>query len=152
MSVWEKARSVTLRVADSIAPGFNVWFDKRIDPETKKELVSFMRWAQNNYRFPITLWTDFEYKHYLVSKAGKRVGFLFNWADFSEYPVFDEPKALPEIRLPVRTEKYSPEEVLTSFIEAISLYFAWICGERIESYSVDEAEVEKILRSYMDSK
>ncbi|MBQ7325039.1 MAG: hypothetical protein IJW98_04795, partial [Clostridia bacterium] len=101
-----------------------------------------------NYRIPITLWVDFEYKHYLIRRDGKRVGYLFYWADFSSYPVFDNQNDIPQIKLPVRTEHSSIEEILTSFIEAITDYYAWICNE-IEKHEPDEKDVEEILQAYM---
>ena len=103
---------------------------------------------ESNYRIPITLWVDFEYKHYLIRKDGKRVGYLFYWADFSSHPVFENKNDIPQIRLPVRTEYSSIKEILTSFIEAITDYYAWICNE-IEIYEQNENDVEEILQAYL---
>ena len=90
-NVWDRAQSVSIEVSDAIGPGFNYCFDSKIPKETKHELHSFLRWLETEYRFPITLYIDFEYKHYLVTRQGKRVGYLFYWADFDSYPVFDNP-------------------------------------------------------------
>ena len=79
--------------------------------------------VESNYRIPVTLWVDFEYNHYLISRSGKRVGYLFYWADFSTYPMFDNAEDIPQIRLPVRTEHSTIEEILASFIEAITDYY-----------------------------
>ena len=107
---------------------------------------------ENNYRIPITLWVDFEYNHYLISRSGKRVGYLFYWADFSSYPTFSRCEDIPEIRLPVRTEHSTIEEILTSFIEAITDYYAWLCNEIYEGYTPNEDEVEEILQAYLCSR
>lgn len=147
--VWTKAQSVKLQVADHILPEFSIGFDKRIPKEVEQELCSFVKWVERNYRVPITLWVDFEYNHYLVSGKGKRVGYLFYWADFSSYPVFDHIEDIPQIRLPVRTEHSTMEEILSSFIEAITMYYAWICNEMYEGYAFDENEVEEILQEYL---
>lgn len=149
MNIWEKAQSIQLQVSETVEPGFNIGFDKRIAPEIEKEMRSFVSWVESRYNIPITIWVDFEYKHYLVSSTGKRVGYLFYWADFSDYPVFNNPDDIPVIRLPVRTEHSSIEEILTSFIEAVSLYYAWICNELREGYSADENDVEEILHEYL---
>ena len=152
MNVWEKAQSVQLQVSEEIEPGFNIAFDRKIPPETENEMRSFVSWVESKYHVPITLWVDFEYKHYLVSREGSRAGYLFYWTDFSDYPVFDDPDAIPEIRLPVRTEKSTMEEILTSFIEAISDYYAWICNEVHEGYTSNENDVEEILHEYLSSR
>ena len=147
-SVWKKAQIVELDISKNIVPGFDIGFDKRISDDIEKEMRSFVKWMEDNYRIPITLWVDFEYSHYLIRRDGKRVGYLFYWADFSSYPVFDNKNNIPQIKLPVRTEYSSIEEILTSFIEAITDYYAWICNE-IEKYEQDEKDVEEILQAYM---
>ena len=150
-SVWERAKEVKLKVAPEIRPGFDIGFDKRIPKDVADEMRVFVKWVEKNYPIPITLWVDFEYNHYLISRQKKRVGFLFYWADFTTYPVFDNKNDIPEIHLPVRTEKSTIEEILSSFIEAISLYFLWICNELTEVSNVDEDEVEEILQKYLNS-
>ena len=147
-SVWKKAQIVELDISKNIVPGFDVGFDKRISDDIEKEMRSFVKWMEDNYRIPITLWVDFEYSHYLIRRDGKRVGYLFYWADFSSYPVFENKNDIPQIRLPVRTEYSSIKEILTSFIEAITDYYAWICNE-IEIYEQNENDVEEILQAYL---
>jgi len=151
-SVWKKAQAVELKVSENILPEFNIGFDKRIPEDIKRELCLFVDWVENNYRIPVTLWVDFEYNHYLISRSGKRVGYLFYWADFLTYPVFDNKENIPYIRLPVRTENSTIEEILSSFIEAITGYYAWICNEINDEYVADENEVEEILQKYLHSK
>ena len=73
-------------------------------------------------------------------------------ADFSSYPIFDNEKDIPQIRLPVRTEHSTIEEILLSFIEAITDYYAWICNEIREDYVADENETKEILEKYLQSK
>ena len=96
-SVWIKAQTVKLKVSENILPEFNIGFDKRIPKYIEEELRSFVSWVQTNYRIPITLWVDFEYNHYLIGQKNKRVGYLFYWADFSSYLVFDNNKDIPQI-------------------------------------------------------
>ena len=151
-SVWKKAQMVELQVSKNILPEFDIAFDKRIPRDIEDELRSFVRWVESNYRIPITLWVDFEYNHYLISKEHKRVGYLFYWSDFSSYPVFDNKEDIPQIRIPVRTEHSTIEEVLSSFIEALTDYYAWICNEIHEEYKADENEAKEILQAYLQSK
>ena len=152
MTLWQRAQSVQLQASEEIEPGFNLGFDKRIPPATKNELCSFVSWVESRFRVPVTLWVDFEYKHYLVSRDGSRVGYLFYWDDFTEYPRFTDPDSIPVIRLPVRTERSSMEAILTSFIEAILDYYAWICNEIHEGFTADESCVEEILQEYLRSR
>lgn len=148
-SVWLKAQTLQLQVSEEILPGFDIGFDKRIPNDVQEGLRAFVEWVENNYPLPITLWVDFEYNHYLISRDGRRVGYLFYWADFTTYPIFDNKDDIPQIRLPVRTEHSTMEEILTSFLEAISNYYAWLCNESMEDYKIDVDEVEEILQAYL---
>ena len=150
-SVWVRAQKIELQVAKEIIPGFNIGFEKKIPKTVKSELYAFVEWMESNYRIPITFWVDFDYKHYLIRRDGKRVGFLFYWSDFNSYPVFNNPEDIPELRLAVRDEHWTIEEILTSFIEAIMYYYVWICNENLDSYEPDEAEVEEVLQEYLRS-
>jgi len=85
----------------------------------------------------------------LVTRAKKRVGYRFYWVDFDTYPVFEKEADIPVIELPVRTEHSTMEEILASFIEAISCYFAWITNQMEEGYQPDLEQVEEILQAYL---
>ena len=150
-SVWVRSQKIELLVAKEIIPGFNIGFDKKIPKTVQSELYAFVEWIESNYRIPITFWVDFDYKHYLIRRDGKRVGFLFYWSDFDSYPMFNNPEDIPELRLAVRDEHWTIEEILTSFIEAIMYYYVWICNENLDSYEPDEAEVEEVLQEYLRS-
>ncbi len=43
------------------------------------------------------------------------------------------------------------DEILGSFIEAITDYFAWICNEISDGYEIDEKDVEEVLQAYWDT-
>lgn len=150
-SLWEKAREVQIQTSEDIVGNFSIGFDDRIPEETKDALMRFVYWVEDNYFLPVTLWVDFKYNHYLISRNKKRVGFLFYWADFKTYPVFDNEADIPVIELPVRTERYSIEEILCSFIEAISHYFAWLTNQLDDGFKPSENEVEEILQAYLKS-
>ena len=151
-NLWNKAKKVHIQTTTDIIGNFNLGFDNKIPEEVKAELCNFVSWVEKNFHLPVTLWVDFEYKHYLVRRDGKRVGFLFYWADFSSYPLFNDSKDIPMLRLSVRTEYSSIDEILISFIEGISYYFAWICNVLDTNYTPDEDEVEEIFQEYMKSK
>ena len=147
--LWNRAKTVKLQVSPDIVCNFDLGFDSRIPEETKAELRQFVRWAEEHFSFPVTLWVDFKYNHYLVDRNGNRVGYRFYWADFASWPVFENPQDIPVIQLPVRTEKWTMEEILTSFIEAISLYFTWLTNTITDRTEPNEAEVEEVLQAYL---
>ena len=151
-NIWCKSKQVTIQKSKDITGNFDIGFDNEIPEITKNELKKFVSWVEKNFNIPITLWVDFEYKHYLKDRQGKTVGYLFYWSDFNNYPIFENIYYIPEIRLPVRTEYSTIEEILTSFIEAITCYFAWICNEISENYVPDEKVVEEILQEYLKTR
>lgn len=150
-SLWEKAKEVQIQTSEDIVGNFSIGFDSRIPEETKDALMRFVYWVEDHYSLPVTLWVDFKYNHYLIRRDKKRAGYLFYWAEFKNFPVFDNEADIPVIELPVRTEHYRIEEILRSFIEAISHYFAWLTNQLDESFQPDEDEVEKILQAYLNS-
>ncbi len=150
--LWNRAKTVKLKVSPDITGNFDLGFDSRIPEETKAKLRRFVRWAERRFSFPVTLWVDFKYNHYLVDRNGNRVGYRFYWADFASWPVFDNPEDIPVIELPVRTEHWSMEEILASFIEAISQYFAWLTNTITESNEPNDAETEEILQAYLSER
>ena len=146
--LWNRARKIKFQVAPEITGGFDIGFDDKIPEETKDALMQFVYWVEDNFYMPITLWVDFKYNHYLIDREGKRVGFRFYWADFANYPVFDNPDDIPVIELPVRTERWTMEEILASFIEAISEYYGWLMNDGTEP---SEEETEEVLQAYLQN-
>ena len=151
-TLWHRASQIQIQTPSNIVPGFSIGFDSKIPANVQAELRNFVGWVEAHFNLPVTLWVDFEYKHYLLDRRKERVGFLFYWTDFESYPVFENEDDIPVIRLPVRTEHASLEEILSSFIEAISCYYAWISNMIADDYSPDENEVEEILRAYLSCK
>lgn len=152
MHLWEKAKAVCIQTGPEIVGGFSLGFDKRITEETKNALIDFVYWVEDNYPIPVTLWVDFKYNHYLVTRKKNRVGYKFYWVDFDTYPVFEKEEDIPVIELPVRTENWTMEEILASFIEAISCYFVWLTNQMVEGFEPDLEQVEEILQKYLQSR
>ena len=147
-NLWLRAKGIHIQTSKDIGSGFDIGFDNKIPLATQNELRKFVKWVEDNFNIPITLWVDFEYKHYLLRKDGKRVGYLFYWADFNTFPVFTHEPDIPVIRLPVRREKWTMNEILYSFTEAITDYFVWLANEMVEGYEPDEATIEAIMDTY----
>ena len=129
---------------------FDIGFDPKIPEETKDQLIKFVYWVEDHFHLPVTLWVDFKYNHYLISKNGKRVGYKFYWADFKTYPVFESFDDIPVIELPVRTEHYTIEEILSSFIDAISMYYVWLSNALTDDYATDINATEEVLQAYLE--
>ena len=145
--IWERAKSLSIQTSPEIVGGFDVGFDERIPEQTKDKLMDFVYWVEDHFSLPVTLWVDFKYNHYLVTRSKKRVGYKFYWVDFANYPVFENPDDIPVIELAVRTEHWTIEEILVSFIEAISQYYAWLLNE---NHIPDKSEVEQVLQAYLN--
>ncbi len=149
--LWNRAKKVNIRTSADIVGNFDVGFDSDIPEETKDALMQFVYWVEDNFYLPVTLWVDFKYNHYLIDRNKKRVGYRFYWADFATYPVFDNLDDIPVIELPVRTEHWTMEEILTSFIEAITRYFAWLTNTMTDYAILDAGEVEEVLQAYLNA-
>ena len=103
---------------------------------------------EDHYARPVTLWVDVKYNHYLQDSDKKRVGYKFYWVDFKTYPVFENFDDIPVIELPVRTEKQTVDQILKSFIGAITHYFAWLSRLDLNGYAPDPELVNKIFETY----
>ena len=147
--LWNSAKNLQIHTGPDIVGNFDIGFDDKIPEETKDALMKFVYWVEDHFCLPITLWVDFKYKHYFIDPSGKRVGYRFYWADFVTYPSFDNENDIPVIELPVRTEHWTMEEILTSFIEAITLYFTWLTNSITVSTKPDKKDVEEVLQAYL---
>ena len=147
--LWESAKGISIQTGKDIVGGFDVGFDNEIPEAPRDELMKFIYWVEDNYSLPVTLWVDFKYRHYLVDRSKKRVDYQFYWVDFATFPVFDNFDDIPVIELPVRIEKRTMDEILGSFIEAISHYFAWLSNLDVKSFAIDPALTQKILNAYL---
>lgn len=148
-NIFLRSNQAQIKPCAEIPSGFSIGFDKRIPEATQLELRRFVSWCENNFEFPIQLWVDFEYRHYLRKRDRSAVGYLFYWSDFKNYPYFDDLDERPIICLPVRTERSSMDDILHSFVQAICCYHAWLLN-KIDHYEPDEADVEEILRAYSE--
>ena len=149
MHLWEQAKEIKIQTGEEIVGNFSLGFDKRIPEETKDALIDFVYWVEDHYPVPVTLWVDFKYNHYLVTRDKKQVGYKFYWVDFDTHPVFEKEEDIPVIELPVRTENWTIEEILASFIEAITCYYAWLNNQMVEGFQPDPEQVEEILQKYL---
>ena len=146
---WTAAAALQFQLSQEIVGGFDIGFDPGIPEETRDTLMNFVYWVEDNYNLPITLWVDFKNRHYLIDRNRQRVGYKFYWVDFTTYPVFENEADIPVIELPVKTGRYSLEEILASFVEAITHYFAWLCNAHDDAFWPDPQLTESILQAYL---
>ena len=151
-NLWDSAKDIPIVTGKDIVGGFDVGFDSRIPDQTKDELMQFVYWVEDHYAMPVTLWVDFKYSHYLVTRDKKRVGYKFYWADFKTYPIFDQFDDIPVIELPVRTDKWAMDQILVSFAEAITHYFAWLSRLDMKEFTPDRKLVDEIIQAYKSTR
>jgi hypothetical protein len=146
--IWDQSHQLSIQTGPDIVGGFSIGFDDGISEKTKDLLMHYIHWVEDHYHIPVTLWVDFECKHYLRKRDGKQVSYLFYWADFSTFPVFTHEPDIPVIRLAVRKERQTMEKILTALTEAITHYFVWLANEMTEAYEPDKETVHAIMDSY----
>ena len=150
--LWTMAAQLPIETGEDIVGGFDVGFDAKISDSTKDALMEFVYWVEDHFAMPVTLWVDFKYNHYLVDRSKKRVGYKFYWADFATYSEFCDFDDIPVIELPVRTEHWTMDEILRSFIEAITHYFAWLSNLNMKEFVPDAELVEMIFQAYQNTR
>ena len=144
---WNQAKQISFQTSPEIVGNFDIGFDSKIPEETKDALMKFVYWVEDHFSLPITLWVDFKYKHYLIGENRDRVAYRFYRVDFANYPVFENFDDIPVIELAVRTEHRTMEEILASFIEAISRYYAWLLQL---AWQPNEKDIDEVLRAYLN--
>ena len=146
-TIWARAALLDIRTAPHITPGFSIGFDDAVSEKMRCSLIDFITWVEKHFALPVPLWVDFEWKHYVVARNGRHVGYLFYWPDVDLSAVFDDENATPMIRLPVRNERWGLNSILGSFAEGLTDYYAWLCGEKLDEEKKEDT-VATILEAY----
>ena len=150
MKIWQEIKNLQIKTSDDVVTGLDYKYDKSINDETVLELEKFNAYLLKKYQFPICLVIDFVDKYYLVTPENRQSGYIFSYDDVTTYPDFSNIQFYPYVKLPVKgyNEKWTKEEILSSYIEAITDYFAWLLGKINEEY-YDEEEIYEILDEYL---
>ena len=151
VNLWEKAKLISVKSGSEIVGGFDVGFDKEIGEETQNVLMDFLYWVEDHYPVPVTLWVDFKHKHYLLDENKKWTPYRFYWVDYESLANFDSFDDIPVIELAARGEKQTLNVLLSSLIDAISHYYAWLSGEDMKKFQPDQELTEEILRKYQNT-
>ena len=151
MNIWDKTKELKFALPSDIKSGIEPEFPMGSEyEELRYELVKFIEWVEENYNIQIPVLVDFVDKNYLVEN-GKRCGYLFYYHEFENYPEFNDALDLPYIVVPVKgyNVKWSLRDILGSFIEALTDYFAWLDNSLEEDADIQEV-VEEILKRYFN--
>ena len=148
MNIWKEVKKVHLNITFECSYKFIVETNGDIDREVKQNILNFMDFIESEYSLKTPLNIEFFDKDYLVDRTGKKVGYIFYWPDFKKYPNIYSEDELPSIELPVSKNKWSVDEILTSLIEALSMYYAWCLNIMHDNYEVDDSLVDSILKEY----
>lgn len=146
--IWNQIKDINIVLSSNLKNEFTCKFDSKVPEEMKAKLLQFVGWVEKTYGLKTPVYVQFEQKNYVLTEDRERVGYLFYWADFDNYPKFDDEEDIPVIVLPVKDEQWTYEEIIGSFVEALTDYYAW-CLNIIEDYELDEEEVEEIAESYL---
>lgn len=146
--IWNQIKDINIVLSSNLKNEFTCKFDSKVPEEMKSKLLQFVGWVEKTYGLKTPVYVQFEQKNYVLTEDRERVGYLFYWADFDNYPNFDDEEDIPVIVLPVKDEQWTYEEIIGSFVEALTDYYAW-CLNIIEDYELDEEEVEEIAESYL---
>lgn len=146
--IWNQIKDINIVLSSNLKNEFTCKFDSKVPEEMKAKLLQFVGWVEKTYGLKTPVYVQFEQKNYVLTEDRERVGYLFYWADFDNYPNFDDEENIPVIVLPVKDEQWTYEEIIGSFVEALTDYYAW-CLNIIEDYELDEEEVEEIAESYL---
>lgn len=146
--IWNQIKDINIVLSSNLKNEFTCKFDSKVPEEMKAKLLQFVGWVEKTYGLKTPVYVQFEQKNYVLTEDRERVGYLFYWTDFDNYPNFDDEEDIPVIVLPVKDEQWTYEEIIGSFVEALTDYYAW-CLNIIEDYELDEEEVEEIAESYL---
>jgi hypothetical protein len=101
-NVWQQVKQRDWPVHPGMRREIDFGFDREIPEDDRERYRTFFAWAEAHFVFPITLWVDLRYRHYLLSRERKPVGYniYFN-PDIPLQDVTDEediPDALYRLR------------------------------------------------------
>lgn len=148
MNVWKEAKKVNINITFDCVCEFKFELDENINKIVKKELANFMDFIESTYPLKTPIIVSFYNRDKLIDRNGKKVGFIFYWSDFKNYPNIYTEDDLPIIELPVNNDKWSMDEIITSFIEALTMYWAWCLNIMSDEYITDNSLVDSILMEY----
>ena len=151
-NIWQQVKMKDWPVHPGIRQEIDFGFDKEIPEDDRECFRTFVAWAEEHFVFPVTLWIDFKYRHYLFSRERKQMGYLLYTAhDKNPLDVTDE-EDIPIADVPVRRERWRFDEIMYSLIECITDYYLWLLGRQdddVNDYTEDMEEVLALYQAYL---
>ncbi len=105
-----------------------------------------MDFIESEYSLKTPLNIEFFDNDYLVDRTGK-VGYIFYWRTLKTIQIYSKDE-LPSIELTISKNKWNVDEILTSFIEALSMYYTWCLNTMHDNYESIDSLVDAILKEY----
>lgn len=151
-NVWQQVKMKDWPVHPGIRREIDFGFDREIPEDDRERFRTFVVWAEEHFVFPVTLWIDFKYRHYLLNRSKQRMGYLLYTSRDADPQNVTDMDDIPVAEIPVRREKWRFEEIMYSLIECITDYDLWLLGRRdddVNDYAEDTQEILDLYQAYL---
>ena len=147
-NLWALVKNRDWPVVPGVRREIDFGFDREIGEEYRERFRDFIAWAEAHFVFPVTLWIDFRYRHYLVSREHRRMGYIIYFKPDARPEMLTDEDDMPVADVPVRREHWLFDEILYSLIECITEYYLWLLDRQAESVNDHADDVLEILNLY----
>ena len=147
-NLWALVKNRDWPVVPGVRREIDFGFDREIGEEYRERFRDFIAWAEAHFVFPVTLWIDFRYRHYLVNREHRRMGYIIYFKPDVRPEMLTDEDDMPVADVPVRREHWLFDEILYSLIECITEYYLWLLNLQAESVNDHADDVLEILNLY----
>lgn len=147
-NLWALVKNRDWPVVPGVRREIDFGFDREIGEEYRERFRDFIAWAEAHFVFPVTLWIDFRYRHYLVNREHRRMGYIIYFKPDVRPEELSDEDDMPVADIPVRREHWLFDEILYSLIECITEYYLWLLDRQAESVNDHADDVLEILSLY----
>ena len=147
-NLWALVKNRDWPVVPGVRREIDFGFDREIGEEYRERFRDFIAWAEAHFVFPVTLWIDFRYRHYLVNREHRRMGYIIYFKPDVRPEMLTDEDDMPVADVPVRREHWLFDEILYSLIECITEYYLWLLDRQAESVNDHADDVLEILSLY----
>lgn len=149
-NIWHQVKTKDWPAHPGMRREIDFGFDREIPEDDRERFRTFVAWAEEHFVFPVTLWIDFKYRHYLLNRSKQRMGYLLYTArDVNPQDVTDMDD-IPVAEIPVRREQWRFRGIMYSLIECITDYYLWLLGHGDDDVNDYAKDVEEILTLYQE--
>ena len=147
-NLWALVKNRDWPVVPGVRREIDFGFDREIGEEYRERFRDFIAWAEAHFVFPVTLWIDFRYRHYLVNREHRCMGYIIYFKPDVRPEMLTDEDDMPVADVPVRREHWLFDEILYSLIECITEYYLWLLDRQAESVNDHADDVLEILSLY----